>query len=761
VFTGAPVVSINRGQEKEILTVDFTPDGQHLVVGIQGGLDIWKMPPVHEIRVLKAKMDRIKANKELLVSRRLERALAELRRPKGEFETDQKYQARLNRADRKEPKLRRKFAADVEARINSLRGELQSRIESPVSSSISVGEYKAESRALDVRIFFDGRTVKVPIPPRKAKTVVPALRKQKDPTARIDYRLSATDSLRIASVSLDHEGETYTYEAEPGPTRPETVSKPPQLTASAPSFTDASGDNRLSAGESATLRFTVENSGSGPARGLQAKGKTEAAIEGLSTRIGTLPPGEKKTVKLQLRGQQQLTDGTATIEMRVSEASGFGTTPITIEVPTRAYRPPELSLKDVAVNDQAGNGNGQIEPGEVVKITARLVNTGGGAADGLIASLEAGKNVFLGGTEQGTTQKKLGSLPPGDYADITFEAFCNSQAESFPITLTASSTGKGTLMQTDLGLSLEETFQRPQNLVVEADPSGDSSDRSAPPSAPSLTIDIETDIPKTGMDRPDAVAIVMGIRRYSSENVPAVKYARRDARVMREYLTKTLGFRDENILPRNPDGRVTYAEMRTLIQEKLPSYVKEGTSDVFVFYSGHGAPTTGKNRQGYLVPSDTDPNYVSDANAYALRDFYTDLSKVGAKSMTVVLDACFTGQSGSGEMMIRKASPSVLSVENPFLAIDDGTAFLASSTEQVANWYPKKKHGMFTYFFLKGLKGAADLNGDRRLTVAEMEKYLTNENEGVPYWSRRVHQRKQVPQVVTQDKDQLLVRYAE
>jgi uncharacterized caspase-like protein len=204
---------------------------------------------------------------------------------------------------------------------------------------------------------------------------------------------------------------------------------------------------------------------------------------------------------------------------------------------------------------------------------------------------------------------------------------------------------------------------------------------------------------------------------------------------------------------------MTYAEMRTLIQQKLPSYVKEGTSEVFVFYSGHGAPTTGENRQGYLVPSDTDPNFVSDANAYALTDFYTDLSKVGAQSVTVVLDACFTGQSGSGEMMIKQASPSVLSVENPFLSIENGTAFLASSTEQVANWYPEKKHGMFTYFFLKGLKGAANQNGDRQLTVAEMERYLTDADEGVPYYSRRVHQRKQTPQVVTQDKDRVLVRY--
>jgi hypothetical protein len=58
----------------------------------------------------------------------------------------------------------------------------------------------------------------------------------------------------------------------------------------------------------------------------------------------------------------------------------------------------------------------------------------------------------------------------------------------------------------------------------------------------------------------------------------------------------------------------------------------------------------------------------------------------------------------------------------------------SSSTEnQLSNWYPEKKHGLFTFFFLKGLQGAADANGDRRITAEEMEKYL---NENVPEKAR-------------------------
>jgi hypothetical protein len=50
---------------------------------------------------------------------------------------------------------------------------------------------------------------------------------------------------------------------------------------------------------------------------------------------------------------------------------------------------------------------------------------------------------------------------------------------------------------------------------------------------------------------------------------------------------------------------------------------------------------------------------------------------------------------------------------------------------------------MFTYFFLKGLKGEADYNKDGRITVGELSRYINDENEGLPYYSNREYQRPQ------------------
>ena len=81
----------------------------------------------------------------------------------------------------------------------------------------------------------------------------------------------------------------------------------------------------------------------------------------------------------------------------------------------------------------------------------------------------------------------------------------------------------------------------------------------------------------------------------------------------------------------------------------------------------------------------------------------------------------------------------------------------STSNDRVSNWYPEKRHSLFTYFFLRGVQGAADKNFDSRITVGELETYLLDENNGVPYWARRLFSRSQTPQVHTSDKSVVIV----
>ncbi|MBZ4642557.1 MAG: hypothetical protein PWQ25_1648 [Deferribacteres bacterium] len=81
-------------------------------------------------------------------------------------------------------------------------------------------------------------------------------------------------------------------------------------------------------------------------------------------------------------------------------------------------------------------------------------------------------------------------------------------------------------------------------------------------------------------------------------------------------------------------------------RSQLKNYVKPGVSNVFVYYVGHGAPDLNTN-DAYFVPVDGDPQYIS-TSGYKLQQFYDNLAKIGAKKITIVIDACFSGDSAKG-----------------------------------------------------------------------------------------------------------------
>lgn len=276
------------------------------------------------------------------------------------------------------------------------------------------------------------------------------------------------------------------------------------------------------------------------------------------------------------------------------------------------------------------------------------------------------------------------------------------------------------------------------------------------------TIDIEQNLPKYASLNLNAVAVIIGNRRYKAEGkgIPNVEYAHRDAELMKRYLVDVMGYDEGNIIMIKD---ATYADMANMFgtervpNGKLANMVKPGQSDVFVYYSGHGAPDA-DTKSGYLVPVNADPNNIK-INGYPTDVLYDNLNITGAIKTTVVLDACFSGAAGNGEMLIKSASPLSIQVQNQATVLENGHIFTASSGDQIASWYDDKQHGLFTYQFLKGLKGAADSDSNGKVSISEMRKYLTDTTEGVPYMARRLFNREQEPQVFTDEASEILVNY--
>ena len=162
---------------------------------------------------------------------------------------------------------------------------------------------------------------------------------------------------------------------------------------------------------------------------------------------------------------------------------------------------------------------------------------------------------------------------------------------------------------------------------------------------------------------------------------------------------------------------------------------------IFIYYSGHGAPDL-KTHNAYFVPVDADPNYIA-LSGYPLNLFYENIAKIPSKNITVVLDTCFSGNSDGGSLL-NSISPALLNIKNTQPRIKNATIFASTEIDQVSAWYHEKKHGLFTYYFLKGLAGAADRNKNHIITSTELGDFI---RASVPFQARRLNGFEQNPRL--------------
>ncbi|MBU0675640.1 MAG: caspase family protein [Proteobacteria bacterium] len=257
------------------------------------------------------------------------------------------------------------------------------------------------------------------------------------------------------------------------------------------------------------------------------------------------------------------------------------------------------------------------------------------------------------------------------------------------------------------------------------------------------------DPPVTGQFKPNAVAVVIGNRDYKNSHVPAVDYAANDAAVIRQYLIKTMGFNERNIIYYQNASKMDLSKVFGVSDDyrgELYSRLKQGKSDVFLFYSGHGAPDPNTN-QVFLLPTDADPESIK-ITGFSLDLLYANLAKIGeakdVQSMTVVFDACFSGLSNSAPV-IANASSLGIRPRLPVFSLPNATVITSSSGNQISSWYKEKQHGLFTYFFLKSIKDT--VKKGKSLTVGDIRANMLDTSI-VNEYAFRLYKREQTPEIV-------------
>jgi len=213
----------------------------------------------------------------------------------------------------------------------------------------------------------------------------------------------------------------------------------------------------------------------------------------------------------------------------------------------------------------------------------------------------------------------------------------------------------------------------------------------------------------------DAAAII-AVEDYAF--VSDVPGARRNAQDWYAWLSKAHGVPSTRIHMRL-DLEGTDTQIREAAK-RAASQVRAGGTLWFVWI-GHGAPAK-DGSDGLLVGADASASASGIYDRSVSRLEVAGILTGGSQERTImVLDACFSGKSGSGEALVQGLQPLV-----PVSAtVDDRVTMLtATRRDQFAGALPGAARPAFSYLMLGALRGWGDADGDRRVTAGEATRYV-------------------------------------
>jgi hypothetical protein len=234
---------------------------------------------------------------------------------------------------------------------------------------------------------------------------------------------------------------------------------------------------------------------------------------------------------------------------------------------------------------------------------------------------------------------------------------------------------------------------------------------------------------------PDRWAVVVGVGQYEDPGIPRLRYTVPDADAVYQLLTGPGGFKREHVLllTDRAERKPTLRNLKWALGTFLARSAKKDDT-VVIFFAGHGAPEIdprGLERDGiakYLVPLDADLDDLY-ATALPMDELQTIFNRIEAERIVVLLDACYSGGAGGRTFLAKRTRAT--SLDDLFLerlTRAKGRAIItAARPTELSLELPELGHGLFTYYVLDGLRGAADANRDQIVSLQELYEYVEHQ----------------------------------
>ena len=216
----------------------------------------------------------------------------------------------------------------------------------------------------------------------------------------------------------------------------------------------------------------------------------------------------------------------------------------------------------------------------------------------------------------------------------------------------------------------------------------------------------------------DRRALLIGVNDYLDEAIGNLRYCVNDVVEFDKIISDELrGNFSSQLLHSEMDSAKSKPNRNNIMSlTKLLANNTDSNDSILFYFAGHGWEESGVN---YLLPADSCQNILYES-AITLGWVIETLTTSPARKKFMIIDAC---QSGS-VIGRSKSIPMSRSFYDEIFSEAEGFAKLTScKMEQVSYEYPEKKHGVFSYYLLEGLKGAADNDGDCIITVPDAYSY--------------------------------------
>jgi hypothetical protein len=417
-------------------------------------------------------------------------------------------------------------------------------------------------------------------------------------------------------------------------------------------------------------------------------------VEGMALQLGTSTK-IREQAQFKTAGQSVPIPAGLAASAEPALAAQASEVPSPVPSPVPAATAPSgstrLSFRTIIRDD---NQNHVLEQHESFSVEFEVKNEGATAAEAVEIDL-SGHAAIVGDLK---TPVLLGLLPPGEVRRVAVGGKVGAVSDAEQAELICS-----------LRAAPNVDLPSAKKFLVAIRP-GDG------PAIEVLSVDVDQ-LPKVNakVTQPHAVGIAIGIGTFRDRAMPPMKFAVHDAEVMGGYFKTVLGIHPQKVKVLL-DAKGLKDDLIEAFEQWLPKQ-SNSAQTAYIYFSGR-ALVDQETGAVSLIPYDGTSSGAS--RAFSLPRLQRALARASIKQAVLMLDISLEPSPGSDPA--RTVTPRWPQQDE---GAEERVMLMAgNSAVQEAQAYQPGQHGLFTYFLLKGMRGAADLDQNGSVLTGELCAYV-------------------------------------